>query len=124
MVEDGCVLCGLTVRSALTNAHAHAGSYEDPDRVFRLCWTCHRMYDHDIIRTAEVAAAEAAWAAGLRPDATSLHRRIEAELASGLRLVDKSRQHKGAATRAGQTRGRSNRARRAWATRRKNSAPA
>lgn len=116
-MNDGCILCGLTVASALTNAHAHEGSEGWPKRIFRLCWTCHRMYDHDIIKTAELITAEAAWAVGDQPDATRLHRRIEAELASGLRIVNKARQHKGAAERAGRTRRLSLRAKKAWLSR-------
>jgi len=79
------------------------------------------MYDHDILSTAEVVEVENAWAAGALPDVTVLHRRIEAELESGIRIVNKARQHKDAAKRAGLTRRLSNRAKKAWATRNKNS---
>ena len=116
--SDGCVLCGLQIASCLTNAHAHEGTDGYPNRTFRLCWSCHRMYDHDIIATNELLEAEMAWGQGDRPDATGLHRQIEADLAGGLRTVNKARQHKGAAQRAGRTRRLSNRAKRAWATRR------
>lgn len=88
-------------------------------RTFRLCWSCHRMYDQDSLSTAEVVAEEAAWATGETPDETALHRCIEADLASGGRTTNKARQHKGAAKRAGRTRGLSNRAKKAWATRQK-----
>jgi hypothetical protein len=114
---DGCILCGLTIPSALTNAHAHEGTEGWPERVFRLCWTCHRMYDHDIVETGELIKAETAWAAGNCPDATQLHRKLEADLAAGDRVVDKARQHKGAAVRAGLTRRLSLRAQKAWLTR-------
>ncbi len=121
--RDGCILCGIQVASALTNAHAHEGTKGYPDRTFRLCWTCHRMYDHDILSTAEVVEAEKAWEAGAQPDATTLHRRIQADLANDTRTVNKARQHKDAAKRAGLTRRLSSRAKKAWITRNKNKAP-
>jgi len=102
--NDGCILCGLQVLSCLTNAHAHEGAEGHPDRTFRLCWSCHRMYDHDIISTEEVLAAEEAWARGARPDAAQLHRQIENDLINQRRIVNKARQYGDGPQKAGRTR--------------------
>lgn len=56
--HNACITCGLAIRSALTWAHAHPGHGEDVRRVFRLCCTCHRLYDHGLIETSEVLHAE------------------------------------------------------------------
>lgn len=117
---DGCLTCGLTVPSALTWAHVHAGQDQDARRVFRLCCTCHRLYDHDIIKTDEVLRAEDAWIAGPRPKTSPLFRAITADVKAGIRVARPEVQHKGAAVRAGITVRQSNRAKRAWITRRRN----
>ena len=120
MTDDGCVLCGLMVQSCLTNAHIHKEFSEDAKRTFRLCWSCHRMYDHDIISTQEVIEAENDWALGVWPDATAFHRQIETELESGERRVDKSRQHKFGARKAGKKIKSKNAGRKAAKTRKEN----
>lgn len=59
------------------------------------------MYDHDIVSSAEVEAAERAWLHGSTPDASIWFRRVEEGIADGSRVVNKARQHKGGAQRAG-----------------------
>ena len=116
--------CGLTVPSALTWAHVHAGQDQDERRVFRLCCTCHRLYDHDIIKTCEVLRAEDAWIAGSRPKLAPLFRAITADVQAGIRVARPEFQHKGAAVRAGITVRKSNSAKKAWVTRRRNAVEA
>ena len=118
--QDGCITCGLTLASALTRAHAHPGQGEDARRVFRLCWTCHRLYDHGIIETHELLVAEDAWLAGRRPEPAPWFRLLAAEMDAGKRVVRTELQHKGAAVRAGLTIRRRNAALKAVATRRRN----
>lgn len=115
--RPGCVTCGITVPSALTKAHVHEGFPGHPDRTFSLCWTCHRLYDHDIISSVEVEEAERAWQCGLTPDATQWFRRIEQEIADGTRAANKARQHKGGAARAVKKKKARARAIIAWKTR-------
>lgn len=87
--EDRCCLCGLAVKELLTNAHLH-GSH----RTVRLCWTCHRAYDIDILTEEEIVAAQSARRSpGWRVDLNALHRAWERDLASGKRRINKQRQH-------------------------------
>jgi hypothetical protein len=46
-------VCGLAISELLTDARLH-GSH----RTARLCWTCHRAYDIDVLTTEEVLAAD------------------------------------------------------------------
>ncbi len=117
---DWCLLCGISAASALTRAHAHDGVPGHPDRTFKLCWTCHRLYDHDVVSSEEVLRAEQACHGGQRPDATAWFRRVEADLLDGERAVNKARQHKNAQIRAGLTVRLRNRAKKAWRTRKEN----
>ena len=94
--DDGCVTCGLTIRSALTWAHVHADHGHDERRVFRLCCTCRRLYDHDIIKTNEVEAAENEWARGNRPQPTPWFQGLAGGMIVGLRVARPEMQHKGA----------------------------
>lgn len=57
----------------------------DERRVFRLCCTCHRLYDHDIIKTSEVVAAENAWAQEARPKMTPWFQTLSEDVVAGLR---------------------------------------
>jgi hypothetical protein len=59
------------------------------ERAFPLCWTCHHgYYDCGVVTTAELLAAEEAWfVRGLSPDPTTVHRRIEADIVAGIRVV-------------------------------------
>lgn len=118
--EGGCVACRLTIPSALTWAHVHPGQGEPAQRVFRLCWTCHRLYDHGLVETAEVLAAEDAWVRGRRPALAPWFRRVVADVAAGHRVARPELQHKGAQLRAGLTIRRRNAARKAAATRKRN----
>ena len=60
----------------------------------RLCWTCHRAYDIDILTTQEVVAAERVVRGRDRQaDVNVLHRVWERDLNSGKRRVNKKRQH-------------------------------
>ena len=87
--EDACCMCGLAIPELLTNAHLHGSR-----RTVRLCWTCHRAYDIDILATREVLAAECALRSRDRHvDVNTLHRTWERDLASGKRRVNKQRQH-------------------------------
>lgn len=87
--EDCCCMCGLAIPELLTNAHLHGSR-----RTVRLCWTCHRAYDIDILTTREVLAAERAVRGRDRHiDINALHRTWERDLASGKRRVNKQRQH-------------------------------
>src|SRR6516225_647809 len=88
-IEDRCCVCGLAIEALLTNAHLH-GSH----RTVRLCWTCHRAYDIDILTTEEVLTAETAARRGNQTlDVSALHRGWERDLQSGKRRIDKRRQH-------------------------------
>lgn len=117
-MRDGCILCGTLVHSTLSNAHGHARDGVEDGKTFRLCLSCHRMYDHDIVSTVELVQAERRWEAGFVPDATALHRLIEADLAAGTRRVDKAVQHKFGARKAALKIRRRAAARKAVATRR------
>lgn len=118
--DDGCITCGLTIRSALTWAHVHADHGHDKRRVFRLCCTCHRLYDHDIIKTSEVQAAENKWARENRPQLTPWFQSLIEDMTAGLRAARPEVQHKGAQVRAGQTIRRRNAALKASRTRKQN----
>lgn len=88
-MEDCCCICGLAIAELLTNAHLHRSHH-----TVRLCWTCHRAYDIDILTTAEVLEAERAVRGRDGPvDVNALHRNWERDLASGKRRVNKQRQH-------------------------------
>lgn len=117
--QDGCVTCGIMIPSALTWAHVHPGQGEDERRVFRLCCTCHRLYDHGLIETAEVLLAEVAWVEGARIEVAPWFRFLKEELGAGRRVPRPELQHKGAAVRAGITIRRRNAALKAAATRRR-----
>ncbi|WP_428391626.1 hypothetical protein [Lichenicoccus sp.] len=122
--QDGCITCGLTIVSALTWAHVHPGQGEDARRVFRLCWTCHRLYDHGLVETHELLVAEEAWCVGSRPEPAPWFRLLAAEMNARQRIVRTELQHKVAAVRAGLTIRRRNAALKAAATRRRNVAAA
>lgn len=111
--EDGCVTCGLTIPSALTWAHVPAGQDHPEKRVYRL-------YEHDIIQTSEVVAAEDEWARGARPELAPLFRTLSKDVAAGARVARPEVQHKGAQLRAGLTMRRRNAVLKAVATRRRN----
>jgi hypothetical protein len=80
----------LTVEGLLINAHLHGTHW-----TVRLCWTCHRAYDIDILSTDEVLAA--AYAATrmrtTKVDVKVIHRGWERDLRSGKRRIDRRRQH-------------------------------
>ena len=82
--------------------------------------TCHRLYDHDIIKTSEVVAVEDKWAAGIRPEPARWFRVLAKDVAAGVRVARPEVQHKGAQVRAGITVRRRNAALKAVATRRRN----
>jgi hypothetical protein len=87
--QDRCCMCGLAITELLTAAHLH-----DSPRTVRLCWTCHRAYDIDILNTEEVLAAETETRAGSRRvDVSAMHNEWARDLASGKRRVNKQRQH-------------------------------
>jgi hypothetical protein len=71
-----------------------------------------------------VLRAEDAWIAGSRPKLAPLFHAITADVQAGIRVARPEVQHKGAAVRAGITVRKSNSAKKAWATRRRNSAEA
>jgi hypothetical protein len=50
----GCRYCWSRLDLICTDAHLHGC---DNDTI-RLCWVCHRVYDHDVIKTPELLAAE------------------------------------------------------------------
>ena len=118
MLDDGCVTCGVTIPSALTWAHVHPDQGKVEQRVFRLCWTCHRLYDHGVFATAEVVGAENDWASGSRPATSPLFQRLAAEMTAGARVIRPELQPEDAAMRAGLAIRRRNRARKAAARRR------
>ena len=105
--QDRCCMCALAVPELLTNAHVHDAG----DRTVRLCWTCHRAYDIDILKTPEVEAAERETRAGTRRvDVSAMHRQWRLDLDAGARYINQQRQH-------GRTREESQEnARRAWDT--------
>lgn len=117
---SGCISCGMTIPSALTWAHIHPNHGENLERVVRLCWTCHRLYDHGIIETAEILKAEGCWISGFRPRAAEWFRFLTDEVQAGRRKPKPELQHKGAAIRAGQKIRRKNAAMKAVATRKRN----
>src|SRR5271170_7480367 len=51
----GCRYCWSRLDLICTNAHLHGCD----DDTIRLCWVCHRVYDHDVIKTPELLDAEA-----------------------------------------------------------------
>ena len=118
--HEAYVTCGLGIPSALTWAHVHPGYGEDERRVFRLCCTCHRLYDHGLIETAELLHAEDSWILGLRSVLAAWFRFLSEEIEAGYRLPQPELQHKGAAVRAGLTMKRRRTALKAAATRRRN----
>jgi hypothetical protein len=84
-----CCACGLAITELLTDAHLH-----NSDRAVRLCWTCHRAYDIDILTTEEILAAEIETRAGRRRvNVNAMHNAWRRDLASGKRRVNKQRQH-------------------------------
>lgn len=88
--EDSCCTCGLAIPELLTNAHLHGSR-----RTVRLCWTCHRAYDIDILTTREVLAAErVVRGRDGQVDVNALHRVWERDLNSGKRRINKQRQHR------------------------------
>ena len=76
-----CMLCGQIAE--LLGDIALKGR----DQSARLCPTCQALYDCGIVKAPEIIAARDAWCDGAWPEATRLHRRIEAELARGEREV-------------------------------------
>ena len=118
--DDACITCGLAIRSALTWAHVHPGHGEDERRVFRLCCTCHRLYDHGLIETTELLYAEINWLRGWRMVLASWFQFLTEEVEAGYRLPQPELQHKGAPIRAGLTMKRRRTALKAAATRRLN----
>jgi hypothetical protein len=93
---DYCVICRAKIPSGLSWAHLH-GNHRTRQgrREVRLCWYCHRLYDHDILTTEEILAAhEATYGVAWQPvDVNALHRAWEADLDAGRRRVNKQRQH-------------------------------
>ena len=87
--QDRCCMCGLEITELLTDAHLH-----DTQRTVRLCWTCHRAYDIDILKTEEILGAAIETRAGSRRvDVSAMHNEWRRDLASGKRRVNKQRQH-------------------------------
>lgn len=77
--DDGCVHC--TRKLALVQAHSRDGT-----RIFTLCWYCQWLYDEAILTELEIIAAERQYRAGTRRVKMDLlFRRIEEELAAGIR---------------------------------------
>jgi hypothetical protein len=78
-----CMLCGLRIPELLAEV-ALEGRH---DQSARLCPTCRALCECGIVKPAELAAARDAWCDGAWPEATRLHRRLEAELTKGARKV-------------------------------------
>ena len=98
VTRDCCCMCGLAVTELLTNAHVHElltnAHVHDSQRTVRLCWTCHRAYDIDILTTHEVLAAERETLAGARRvDVSAMHGQWRLDLDAGARRINKQRQH-------------------------------
>ena len=93
-MKDACVFCGVYgLPSIFWNAHDN----DDPahERAFPLCCNCHRLYDHGMSRRPRYhRAIEDLGRGRVCRDISALRARIAAELAAGIRRVDKSIQHK------------------------------
>jgi hypothetical protein len=76
---SGCCYCWSPVDNLCTDAHLHGCG-----QIVRLCWNCHRAYDHDLMSTREVLEARRRFEHEPRPASRidELHRHWNKKLES------------------------------------------